>query len=65
MNGDKRVVEIVETATNKVVKVVDVSEQGRRNAERVEAGMNRNLDHVRFYTRMVPPLPPESKEVDR
>lgn len=63
--SEKRVVEIVEYATNEVVKRVDVSEQGRRNAERVEAGMNRNLDHERFFTRMVPPLPPESGKVNR
>ena len=63
--SEKRVVEIVETATGKVVKQVVVSELGPRSVERVEAGMNRNLDHERFFTRVVPPLPPEKGKVDR
>jgi hypothetical protein len=63
--SEKRVVEIVETATNRVVKVVDVSEHGARGVEKVEDGMNRNLDHERFFTRVSPPLPPEAGRVDR
>jgi hypothetical protein len=62
---EKRIVEIVETATGKVVKTVDVSGHGSRGVEKVEDGMNRNLDHERFFTRIVPPLPPEKGKVDR
>jgi ABC-type uncharacterized transport system substrate-binding protein len=61
----KRVIEIVETSTRKVVTEIDVSERGARETERIERGVNRNLDHERFFTRIAPPLPAEKGSVDR
>lgn len=43
-------VEVVEYATQKVVKTLKA--ESERMAERLDSGVNRNLDHTRFYTRI-------------
>ena len=60
-----RVLEVVETATGNVVHQIDVSNRGPRETEKIEGGMNRNLNHAEFHTRIVPPLPEEKGCVDR
>lgn len=62
---EKRVLEVVETATNKVVREIDVTDHGARATEKIESGVNRNLNHEAFHTRLVPPLPREKGSVDR
>lgn len=46
-------IEIVEYATDKVVKTIDCHDKSERQVEKVDDGVNINLDHDRFYTRMV------------
>lgn len=48
----KRVIEVIEYEGDKVVHSVDVSDKSDRQAERVQDGMDRNLNHEKFYTRM-------------
>lgn len=43
-------VEIVETATDEVVETV--GDNAYRTAERIERGININLNHEKFYTRI-------------
>jgi hypothetical protein len=52
------VVEVVELATNKVVETL-CAPQGvpQWKAERVMGGMDINLDHARFVTRVMPVKP--------
>ena len=45
------VIEIVEYGTAKVVKTVECK-KSRKIAYKVEDGININLDHSRFYTRI-------------
>jgi len=63
--AEKRVLEVVETATGNVVHEIDVSDRGARATERIEDGVNRNLNHAAFHTRLVPPLPKEKGSIDR
>ena len=51
----KRWIEVIEYEGDKVVHKVDVSDKSQRQAERVQDGMDRNLNHEKFYTRMVEP----------
>ena len=45
-------VEIVEYETEQVVDRIDCGASGRR-ADRIDDGVNINLNHERFYTRIV------------
>jgi hypothetical protein len=63
--SEKRVLEVVETATGNVVREIDVSNRGARQTEKIEDGVNRNLNHEAYFTRLVPGLPPEKKGIDR
>lgn len=47
------VVEVVESATGVVAHRIGEPGMTERNADRVEDGVNRNLNHDRFYTRVV------------
>lgn len=50
-----RGMEIVEKATEKVIKFVEFDPPKSENtADRIEDGANRNLDHDRFYTVLIP-----------
>jgi hypothetical protein len=44
-------VEIVEHSTDKVEKRIPC--QSERSAESTDSGVNRNLDHEKFFTRIV------------
>ena len=50
----KRYIEVVEYETDKVIHKVDVSEKSERQADRVMDGMDRQLNHEKFYTRFAP-----------
>jgi hypothetical protein len=49
----KRYIEIVETKTDKIVLRSDVTEKSEKNIERIEYGMNINLNHSKFFTRVI------------
>lgn len=44
--------EIIERGTETVVLRMDVSSQSDRNIERTENGMNINLNHADYYTKL-------------
>lgn len=44
-------IEVVDEATNSVVKAIDCA--SKRQADRIEAGLNINLNHERYFTRIV------------
>lgn len=46
-------IEIVEYSTQEVVESFDMRGKSVREVGRIESGMNRNLDHERFYTRKI------------
>lgn len=46
-------VEIVEDESGKVVKSLPAASQ--RQADKLENGMMRNLNHAKYFTRIVPP----------
>jgi hypothetical protein len=56
--GMKRYIEVVEYGENGgelgVVHRVDVSDKSERAAEKVMDGLERNMDHRRFFTRFNP-----------
>lgn len=58
---ENRVVEIVERKTGKVEKALRYSSQ--HLAEKADAGVNRNLDHENYFTRLRPLTLEEEKEV--
>lgn len=45
-------IEIVEKSTNKATPRIDVTGGSERGIERVEDGVNINLNHNEFYTRI-------------
>jgi hypothetical protein len=45
-------IEIKEYDSENVVKRLDVSGKTDRSIEKIELGMNRNLNHDQFYTRV-------------
>jgi hypothetical protein len=47
----KRYIEVVEYESGNVIHKVDVSGKPERIAEKVMDGMDRNLNHEKFYTR--------------
>ena len=46
-------VEVIDADTDEVVKVIEAANM--RTAERVEDGLNINLNHMRYFTRIVEP----------
>lgn len=44
-------IEVVDETTNSVVKAIDCASQ--RQADRIEAGLNINLNHELYFTRIV------------
>lgn len=46
----KTYIEIRKIDTDEVVKRVDVTDRSERSIERVEDGMNINLNHAEYYT---------------
>ena len=44
-------IEVVDETTNSVVKAIDCASQ--RQADRIESGLNINLNHERYFTRIV------------
>ena len=53
---EKSYIEVVEYETDKVVHTVDVSDKSPRQAEKIQEGMDRNLNHEKFYMRIVTPF---------
>lgn len=51
MNGYEYRIEIVDHDTYEVVKTLRV--HGLRHAHKTEDGMNRNLNHSRYFTRII------------
>lgn len=49
-------VEVVEWTTNKVVKTFKADSENK--ASRIDNGLNINLNHEAFFTRIVPPQEP-------
>jgi hypothetical protein len=45
-------IEIVSTEDGQVVKTIDVDGRTPSQIEKIDAGMQINLDHARFFTRM-------------
>lgn len=45
--------EIVEYADDKVVLRIDVTGRSETNIDRIDNGMNRNLNHQEYFTREV------------
>jgi len=61
-------IEIIETKTKKVVCRMDVSGKGERTIERIEDGVNINLNHKDFHTATNESnvkLPTEAKELEK
>lgn len=52
----KYIVEIVSFETGEVAKRIECETE--RKAERVDGGININLNHEKYYTRIVPVSPP-------
>lgn len=48
----KKNIEIVEFETGKVVESIDVSNKSFKTIERIERGININLNHNSYYTRV-------------
>jgi hypothetical protein len=46
----KKYLEIIQTADSKVVKRIDVTGNGDRAIDRVERGININLNHAQYHT---------------
>lgn len=57
---EKRYIDVVEYGENGgelgVVHRIDVTDKTQRCAERVMNGVERNMDHRRFFTRFNPPF---------
>lgn len=47
----KRYLEVVECETDRVIDRVDVTDKSEKQAERVMDGVDRYLNHERYYTR--------------
>lgn len=45
-------VEVLERATKKVIERIDVSDRGESSMDRVERGLNINLNHRDYFTRI-------------
>jgi len=49
----KKYIEITAFEGNKVSRRIDVSDKGERGIDRIERGININLNHNEFYTNIV------------
>ena len=49
----KKYIEIIERETKKVEKRFDVSDKSERSIDRIELGMNINLNHTEYHTDLV------------
>jgi len=45
-------IEVIEYNTGKIVKTLDVSGKSEQAIDRIDIGLNINLNHDRFYTRL-------------
>jgi len=43
-------IEIIKYSSGEVVKRIDVSGISQRNIDRIDSGMNRNMNHSEYYT---------------
>lgn len=48
----KTVLEVVEYETNEVVETIDLTKHSPRNRDKIERGMNINLNHAEYFTRV-------------
>lgn len=55
-------IEIIDKDTGEAVETVDVSGRSGRDAHKVQRGMNINLNHDRYYTRLVDDSRPKEKQ---
>ena len=46
----KKEIHIKKIGTDKIVKRIDVTDKSPRSIDRVQDGLNRNLDHENYYT---------------
>lgn len=68
MNKQFQYIEIIETKTGKVVCRMDVSGKSTRSIERIDDGVNINLNHKDFHTATKDSdvaLPTDSKELEK
>lgn len=49
----KKYIEIVEREKEEVIKRLDVSDKSDRMIDRIESGININLNHDHFYTNQI------------
>jgi len=47
-----KVIQIVEYKTSSVVKEIDVTGKLERQIEKIDSGININLNHEKFFTRI-------------
>jgi hypothetical protein len=63
----KRYIEVVEYGENGgemgVVHKVDVTGKSERSADKVMDGLERNMDHRRFFTRFNPPFEDQTPDI--
>jgi hypothetical protein len=45
----KKYIEVIQKATKKVVKRMDVSSQSERSIDRIERGMSINMNHAEYF----------------
>ena len=46
----KKVIQIIEYKTEDVVKEIDVTGKSQSQIDKIERGLNRNLNHDEYYT---------------
>jgi hypothetical protein len=46
----KKVIQVISYESGEIVHEVDVTGRSERNVDRVESGINRNLNHDQYYT---------------
>ena len=49
----KKVIQIVEFGTEKVVHEVNVEGHSEKQIDRIDSGMNINLNHSQYFTRLL------------
>jgi uncharacterized FlaG/YvyC family protein len=47
------VIEVVDNETGEVVKTIDVTSRSDREVEKIDSGLNINMNHERYFTRIV------------
>lgn len=50
MKTEYKYIEVKEMISGKVVKRIDVSDRSDRQADVIESGMNRNMNHKDYFT---------------